>query len=157
MIPSTVEIRRLADGDFEAFKQMKTGIENDYVTRIFQRSVNTEPTYGAFVNDQLVSLAAYTLFAGRYAVLGRLRTDLRFRGRGIATQLLTELCSELDERHPGVAWIGLATELRNHPVQHIANHLGMERLSTYYSCVLEHDGLRNLDRVVKGVPDEWET
>ncbi|HEX7064849.1 MAG TPA: GNAT family N-acetyltransferase [Bacillales bacterium] len=155
MIPSTIQMRRLTPDDFEAFKQMQTGIENDYIARIFPYSVKEEATYGVFIGDQLVSLAAYTIFAGRYAVLGRLRTDLRFRGRGLATQLLAKLCRELDNRHPEIVWIGLATELSNHPVQHIAHRLGMKRLSAYYSCVLENSW-EEMKGLVHGAAEEWE-
>ncbi|HEX6923738.1 MAG TPA: GNAT family N-acetyltransferase [Bacillales bacterium] len=154
MITSTVQFRRLDSADFESLKQMDTGIENDYVVRIFPYSVDTEATFGAFIDNQLVCIAAYTIFAGHYAVLGRLRTDRRFRGRGIATKLLTELCRELDGKSD-ITWIGLATELSNHAVQHIAGQLGMKRLSTFYSCTLNDQGQKDLKLKDKGDPADW--
>lgn len=154
MVVSAVQIRKLTAGDFEAFKKMETGIENDYVARIFSKSVNREETYGLFIEGQLVSIAAYTVFAGRYAVLGRLRTDLRFRGQGLATKLLIELCRMVDSGQE-IKWVGLATELSNHPVHRIAEKLGMARLAVFCSCVAENEKLEKLLSEDTGDSRDW--
>lgn len=139
MTISSILTRRLTPDDFKAFKQMDTGIEDDYVARIFPNAVEQEVAYGIFLDKQLVCIAGYTLFAGQYAVLGRLRTDRRFRGQGLATHLLKELCKEIDRNHKMV-WVGLATEMNNHPVHRIADKLGMTRLSVFESCILTERG-----------------
>lgn len=151
---TTVCIRRLSVDDFEALKQMHTGINKDYVLHIFAESVNNEETYGAFVDDQLVSIAAFTVFAGRYAVLGRLRTDIRFRGRGIVTQLLKELCGKIDD-NPRLAWVGLATQADNFPVHQVAGKLKMNRLSTFNSCSLDEGGQAVLHSELPTLFNEW--
>lgn len=154
METTAVCIRRLSVHDFEAVKQMHTGIEEDYVLHIFPESVHNEVTYGAFVEDQLVSMAAFTVFAGRYAVLGRLRTDLRFRGRGLVTQLLEELCGKIDD-DLNLAWVGLATRADNFPVHQIAAKLQMNRLSTFYSCTLNEAGQTVLHKELPAHFNEW--
>src|SRR5699024_10486056 len=97
-------IRKLTTGDYQAFQQMDTGIEDDYIFHIFPESVNQEDTYGFFQDGRLVSMAAITVFADRYVILGRVRTDRRYRGQGIATQLLGNLCRKVDAR-PDISWV----------------------------------------------------
>lgn len=154
MAVSSIQIRRLRTEDFSTVQEMETGIENDYVVHIFPQSVNREATFGLFVDGKLAVIAAYTIFGGHYAVLGRLRTDLRYRGRGFATRLLSELCRIVDAAEQ-IHWVGLATELKNTPVHHIAKKLSMDRLSVYYSCVTGHQNVKHLAGSGSGDSREW--
>ncbi|MFC7321988.1 hypothetical protein [Halobacillus campisalis] len=54
-----VQVRKLTLNDLPALTQMDTGIEDDYVIRIFDRLVASpsQELYGLFQEDQLLSLA----------------------------------------------------------------------------------------------------
>lgn len=73
-------IRALTKEDLPSLQAMETGIEDDYVIRVFERiSTGNNKLFGLFSNDQLVSVGGLTVFAKQYAMLGRMRSDLRFR------------------------------------------------------------------------------
>lgn len=118
----------------DVFK-METGLKEDYVLRILPQLIENEPVYGAYRNDELVAIAGYTLFANSFAILGRLRTAMAYRGNGIATQLLQKVMKIAIEKH-SIDWIGLTTLDDNLPVHHIAKNLGMAHMTSYYSCTL---------------------
>lgn len=147
---SSIQIRQLTSDDYESFKEMDTGIEDDYVLRIFPHSVHQEATFGIFHYDRLVSIAAYTVFAGQYAILGRVRTDRRYRQNGLSSILLSDLCRKIDHSEK-ISWVGLATELNNLAMQSISKNLGFSRLSVFTSYIINEDVGALHDRAIK----EW--
>lgn len=149
-----MQYRRLSVINNEAVQKMDTGIENDYVKRIFPALAESEILYGAFEKDQLVSIAGCTLFASHYAVLGRLRTDQRYRGNGISTQLLRSMLQEI-EQLPQVHWIGLATQEDNPAVHRISDSLDLDLLSTFHSCVLNEEGMLALKKEKVQKEETW--
>lgn len=149
-----MQIRRLSLTDNEAVQNMDTAIENDYVKRIFSTLVESDLLYGAFEGKHLVALAGSTLFARHYAVLGRLRTDQRYRGKGFSTQLLQVMLQEIDQL-PEVHWIGLATQEDNIAVQKISRRIGLEQLSTFHSCILNEEGMHALKKEKDHGTENW--
>ncbi|HET7628413.1 MAG TPA: GNAT family N-acetyltransferase [Bacillales bacterium] len=148
-------IRRLSVNDYEALQQLQSGIADDYVLRIFRESVRREATYGVFSAGRLLAMAAYSLYAGRYAVLGRVRTDARYRGHGLATKLLSLICGEI-ERQETADWIGLSTEWSNGAMRHVAEKLKLDCLSVYESCVLAFERLSEWRTQLPFPEDSWE-
>lgn len=91
--------------------------------------------YGLFKDNHLITVAGYSVFPGGHAMLGRLRSDTRFRKSGYATQLLSYIIDQLND-HPGIHWIGGNTNIGNLPAQRILKKLGFEKLKTLYSFPL---------------------
>lgn len=111
---------------------MDTGINDDYIKRVFSRIIENDPVYGLFENNQLMGIAGWTIFEDKYAVLGRLRTDRRHQGKGIATKLLKHLLHLLNEQDE-IIWRGLATQQNNTPAKKLAEKLGMISMATFHS------------------------
>lgn len=77
-------IRQLLPLDKNLMTGMHTGIADDYIIRIFDRlCTGNHVLFGTFINHQLVSTAGYSTFGSDYAMFGRLRSDIRYRSRGI--------------------------------------------------------------------------
>jgi hypothetical protein len=145
-------IRKLTIEDRQQVEMMDTGIEGDYVLLIFNRLIEHDDLFGLFINDSLVSIAGLTVFGNGYAVLGRLRTDIKFRGNGYATKLLLYLDNYAqDQKH--IKWIGLATEGKNKPVRKICKELSLSQVSEYFSCLIETAVLKNIGPIRTG---DWE-
>lgn len=130
-----VMFRQLASADYPAFLAMQTGISHDYITDIFPEAVNHEATYGIFVDNQLIAMGAITRLADHYAILGRVRTDDRYRRQGVSTACLQEL-THITAADPTIQWIGLATEVDNHSMRRVAEKLPFAFLGAYQSCSL---------------------
>src|SRR5699024_12840183 len=89
-------IRLLNSDDYSHMDDLHTGIEEDYVKRIFHKLVaGPNRLYGLFVNGKMASIEGYSVFAGRYAMLGRLRTDRGDKGIQFYTALMTHLLNEV--------------------------------------------------------------
>ncbi|SDC27773.1 FR47-like protein [Pelagirhabdus alkalitolerans] len=130
-------IRVLTIDDLAHYKQMQTGLETDYMIDIFER-LTTPPhnqIYGFFIDNQLVATAGYTLYPGGYAMLGRLRSDVRFRGRGYATSLLTHIIQHL-KNQPHISFLGGYTNLHNTSARQVLNKLNFNPIQTFYSFPL---------------------
>lgn len=129
-------IRKLAPHDFPAFDAMQSGIEDDYVKRIFKDIASTErhQLYGLFKDGQLVSLCGLSVFAGSYAMIGRIRSDIRFRGQAFATQL-TAFVIEEAKKWPGVHWIGANTQEENLPARRVLEKLGLQPYKPMYGAI----------------------
>lgn len=138
-----ITIRPLTSSDQALVYAMDTGIKEDYVLRILHHLLQHERVYGALYNNKLVGIASYTLFEGHFAVLGRLRTDISFRGKGVATGLLSFIMEKL-KANPAIEWIGLTTLDDNIPVHRIANTLGLNHLVTYFSYRMNDKDLSEL-------------
>lgn len=120
-------IRKLTADDFPAFDAMDSGIEDDYVKRIFNNIASTErhQLYGLFVDGQLMSLCGLSIFSGTYAMIGRIRSDIRFRGKAFATRLTAHVIEEA-KNWPNVRWIGANTQEANLPARRVLEKLGLK-------------------------------
>ncbi|GEL08962.1 GNAT family N-acetyltransferase [Salisediminibacterium halotolerans] len=128
----TQTIRELHYEDLPRVEAMQNGIENDYVPRVFNRLTSgNNRIFGMFEGEDLISTAGYTVYAESYAMLGRLRSDIRYRGKANATTLLTYVLREA-ERHPGIQWIGANTQQANSPARRVLEKIGFEPVTALY-------------------------
>ncbi|AOM83471.1 GNAT family N-acetyltransferase [Salisediminibacterium beveridgei] len=119
-------MRQLHVEDLDVYQSMETGIEDDYIARFFERiSSGNNRLFGLFEGEDLIATAGYTLFAGRYAMLGRLRASQAIRGKNIGTDVLTRVL-ELAKQDPAVDWIGANTEEYNGPAMRV-----LEKIQAY--------------------------
>lgn len=120
-------IRKLSTEDYPAFDAMDSGIEDDYVKRIFQDIVSAKrhQLYGLFVDDRLMSICGVSVFSGTYAMIGRIRSDIRFRGQAFATRLTAHVIGEA-KNWPNVRWIGANTQEENLPARRVLEKLGLK-------------------------------
>lgn len=121
--------------DLPFLKAMETGIEDDYVKRIFKRLVTTDNNrlYGLFVGEQLASVCGYTIFSDRFAMIGRIRSDLRFRGKDLATQLTIHVRNEAFKL-PDILWVGANTQEENTAARRVLEKTGFTEYSTLYGA-----------------------
>ncbi len=117
-------IRKLTAADRKDVIAMETGIEDDYVIRIFPKLIEQHDMLGYFEGPTLVGIAGMTIYEGEIAVLGRLRTHSNYRGRGIASALMNELKEEAFHSL-NLNWACYATEENNIPGNRMARHLQM--------------------------------
>lgn len=139
-------IRQLNLDDLHYLEAMETGIEDDYILRVYSRiSSGSSRMYGLFQEGQLASVGGYTIFAKQYIMLGRMRSDLRFRGNNLSTQLMSYIMEQAFEL-PAIQWIGANTQLENASARRVMDKLGLAEVSTLYSAIsstassLEADG-----------------
>lgn len=125
-------IRLLTIDDLPYLEAMETGIEDDYIERIFIKLVTGNNfLYGLFWNDKLVSIGGFTIFVKRYAMLGRMRSDYRYRGNNLSTKLMTYVMDEVFKLQ-SIQWVGANTQEENLPAKRVLEKLGLTRLSTLY-------------------------
>jgi len=128
------EIRRLTADDVSFYQKMQTGLDDDYMLRAFHR-ITDGPNYlyGLFVSDVLVALSGFTVFKDHYAMLGRLRTDQRYRKNGYGTKIVQY---SLDQglKHPDVQWIGANTEQHNKASQAVLRKIGLPPVKLLYAA-----------------------
>ncbi|MCD8506344.1 MAG: hypothetical protein LRY37_04615 [Alkalibacterium thalassium] len=61
----SVSFRQLTADDFDLYKNMETGLEDDYMLKVFDRlTTKGNALFGLFEDETLVAVAGYTLFAG---------------------------------------------------------------------------------------------
>ncbi|AXF55240.1 GNAT family N-acetyltransferase [Salicibibacter kimchii] len=127
-------IRQLHVEDLPRFAKMDTGIEDDYILAIFDRLVTgNHHLYGLFIDGELVSTGGYTVYANRYAMLGRLRSDQSLQGRNLSTKLMTFVI-EKALQHPGIEWVGANTQEHNIPAQRVLEKLGLTTEITLFNA-----------------------
>ncbi|WP_100011568.1 GNAT family N-acetyltransferase [Lentibacillus sediminis] len=115
----TKHIRTLLEKDFPHVEALDTGIDDDYIKRVFPRLITgSNRLYGLFLDNQLVSVAGYTIYATSYAMLGRLRSDRRFKGSGFSTELFAHVLHEAFQVE-GIQWVGANTQEHNTPAQRV--------------------------------------
>ncbi|MBU9720604.1 MULTISPECIES: GNAT family N-acetyltransferase [Bacillaceae] len=129
------EFRQLTNEDITYFLAMDTGIEDDYVARIFERLTgDTHRLYGIFIDNQMVTMGGFSIFAGNYAMLGRLRSDIRFRGNNLATDLLSAVMDEAFKMEQ-IRWIGANTQEHNIPARRVVEKLGLHNYTTLHGAL----------------------
>jgi len=118
-------IRLLTIDDLSYLQAMETGIENDYVNRIFKNLVTGDHRlYGFFLGDKLVSIGGYTIFEKRYAMIGRMRSDQRYRGNSFSSKLMFQVIEDVFKL-PNIQWVGANTQEKNLPAQRVLQKLGL--------------------------------
>lgn len=133
-----LDIRKLEWEDLDNLKQMDTGIEDDYVLRIFPKLIESKEheIFGLFQGEALVSVAGYTIFADKFAMLGRMRSDRRYTGKGYSTEVMTFI-AELLRKDPDIHWIGANTQTHNYPAQRVIERSGMKPGPVHYYAILK--------------------
>lgn len=140
-------IRLLNNEDFPYFEAMETAIEEDYILGIFDKITSGKnKLYGLFIDNQLISMGGYSVFANHYAMLGRLRSDVRYRGKHYATELLTHVLNDAFHMQ-GIEWIGANTQEYNKPARRIVENLGFKPYTTLHGAVTQD--IKVLDREAK--------
>lgn len=130
-------IRQLTGEDFHVLQQMQTGLDDDYVIRVFDRIIaGNNRLFGLFHDGRLASIGGYTVFAGSYAMLGRMRSDVRFRGLSLSSRLMTYVRDEALER-PGIHFVGANTQEENIPAQRVLEKIGLSRLAELFSATAD--------------------
>ncbi|MFB4169947.1 GNAT family N-acetyltransferase [Virgibacillus sp. JSM 102003] len=118
-------IRTINDDDFQHVEAMDTGIEDDYIKRVFNRLITgSNRLYGLFLGDQMVSLGGSSIYASRYVMLGRLRTDRRYIGNGFSTELMTHMMNKAFQIN-GIKWVGANTQEFNKPARRVMERIGL--------------------------------
>lgn len=131
----TQQIRRLHANDYHLFAAMDTGIENDYVSRVFHHLIAGDNVlYGLFIGNQLASVGGYTVYAKQYAMLGRLRSDRRYRGNDLATKLMSYVVGEARQQKD-IVWIGANTQEDNLPAQRVLEKIGLFPQITLHGAI----------------------
>src|SRR5690625_7915505 len=107
------EIRKLDTEDFKLVQNMQTSVADDYIPQAFHNLI-IEPNilYGLFVDDRLVSVAGYSVFAEELAMLGRLSSDVRFNGHGFAADIIANILDTAFE-NPRIRWVRANTQDEN--------------------------------------------
>ncbi|WP_088005517.1 GNAT family N-acetyltransferase [Indiicoccus explosivorum] len=132
-----ITIKLMTKEDFPSFQGMQTGIENDYVERIYPNLVKGKNRlYGLFAGGQLACVCGYTIFAERYAMIGRIRSDVRFRGKAYATTL-TDYIKKEALKLPGIHWVGANTQEQNGPARRVLEKLGFQEQAKLYGATAE--------------------
>lgn len=138
----SLSFRQLYQKDYALYEKMETQLEEDYMLRVFDRLTSDgNALFGLFQDDTLVAVAGYTLFAGEFAMMGRLRSDSRYRKNGYGT-LITEYIYNEAKQTDGIKWIGANTEKRNMPAQKVLKKLAVPHIATLYSA--QADDLHSL-------------
>ncbi|MHA6251750.1 GNAT family N-acetyltransferase [Oceanobacillus sp. CAU 1775] len=130
-----MDIRKLDASDFLLVKNMDTGMEDDYVLRVFPRlTEGNNHLFGLFIDGELAVICGFTIFKKKYAMLGRLRSDKRFRGKNLATTL-NEFVIKEALRMDGVKWVGANTEEDNTPARRLLERLGLKEQAMLHGAV----------------------
>ncbi|GAA0594873.1 hypothetical protein GCM10009001_08750 [Virgibacillus siamensis] len=128
-------IRILQANDIQLLKDMDTGIENDYVIRVFDRLTQwPNRMFGLFLDGRLVSVGGISIYAGSYAMLGRIRTDRRYKGKGFASEIMSCMKDEAfrDEK---IQWVGANTQEENLPARRVMKKIGLNEYTMLYGTL----------------------
>lgn len=128
-------IRQLNLEDLHHLEEMDTGIEDDYILRVYKRiSSGSSRLYGLFMDGRLASIGGYTIFAKQYVMLGRMRSDLRYQGKNLSTQLMAHIMEQAFKL-PAIQWIGANTQEENLSARRVMDKLGLAEVSMLYSAI----------------------
>ncbi|GAA0317617.1 GNAT family N-acetyltransferase [Oceanobacillus sp. FSL W7-1293] len=150
-------IRQLLPSDKKLMENMQTGIEDDYIIRIFETlCTGNHVLFGLFYNNQLVSTAGYSIFASAYAMLGRLRSDIRYQGNGYSNRLTQYVLNQAFQTK-GVEWAGANTQAHNTPAQKVLNKIHLEKQTEFYGCTANKlDGIPDTKGAWREITDTEE-
>lgn len=124
------EIRQLGTYDIKHIQQMQTNVVDDYIPHAFYNLIEyPNILYGLFVDGMLASVAGYTVFARKLAMLGRLRSDVRFHGYGFATELMAFVRDQAF-KHQQIRWVGANTQRDNKPTHRVLEKIGFKHHMT---------------------------
>lgn len=140
MIQLEYTIRRLNADDQPLVNKMDTGIQDDYVLHVFEHLIREDVLYGLFINNQLAILGGYSIYGGSYAMLGRLRSDRRFRGQDLGSKLMLYVIDEAfrDER---IHWVGANTQEDNLPARRVLTKLGLTPIETLHGAITKNTNM----------------
>ncbi len=129
-----VTTRQLTPKDFDLYQSMETGLEEDYMLRVFNRiSQGDNALFGLFEDETLVAVAGYTVFAQEYVMLGRLRSDRRYRNMGYGTRIIQYVIDQA-LANPSVEWICANTEQHNTPALTVLKKLNIPPIESLYAA-----------------------
>lgn len=129
-----VTTRQLTPKDFDLYQSMETGLEQDYMLRAFHRiSQGDHALFGLFEEEQLVAVAGFTIFASDYVMLGRLRSDRRYRNKGYGTRIIQYVIDQA-LANSSIEWICANTEQHNTPALTVLKKLSIPPLETLYAA-----------------------
>ncbi|MFP7255338.1 hypothetical protein SFC02_13625 [Terribacillus goriensis] len=131
-------IRQLTMDDYRAVLDMQTGIEDDYVLRIFPQLIENpaQTLFGLETEEGIAALAGVYRLPNGNGILGRLRSDIRFHSRGNATALLQHIIA-FCEKDPTMNWVGAITRKSNLPAQRVLDKLHIHAESSFISLLME--------------------
>lgn len=119
----TMEIRKLSEKDSDLIEKMDTGIENDYVIHVFSRLTQGDNhLFGLFKGGEIAVVGGFTIYKKSYAMLGRLRSDRKFRGQNLATELNQYLMKKAFQME-NIKWVGANTQEDNYPARRVLQKL----------------------------------
>lgn len=131
-------IRELTIDDYRAVLNMQTGIEDDYVLRIFPQLIENpaQTLFGLITAEGIAAVAGVYRLPNGNGILGRLRSDIRFHSKGNATALLQHIIASC-EQDPMMNWIGAITRKSNLPAQRVLDKLNIQQESAFISLLME--------------------
>lgn len=130
-------IRILNTDDYPHMQALDTGIKNDYVKTIFNKlTTGNNRLFGLFLDQKMVSLGGYSVFAKHYAMLGRLRSDRQYKNQGFSTTLMNYVINDAFQQND-IQWIGGNTQENNISGQRVLEKIGLSRQITLYGAVTQ--------------------
>lgn len=128
-------IRTLQTDDIQLLKAMDTGIENDYVLRVFDRlTQGPNRMYGLFHDKQLITIGGTSIYAGTYAMLGRIRTDRHYKKKGFASEMMNYMKEEAF-RDKKIQWVGANTQEENLPARRVMKKIGLAEYTMLHGAL----------------------
>ncbi|MBH0230964.1 GNAT family N-acetyltransferase [Halobacillus yeomjeoni] len=133
-----IYVKPLSYDHLSLLKDMDTGIQDDYIIRVFERLISSESDrlFGLFDDQRMYSIAGYSLFGGgKFAMIGRLRTDRRFFNRGYSTIVLDHVMNQL-QTSPEISWIGANTHVDNDSARRVLEKIGLHQHHVLHYLIL---------------------
>jgi ribosomal protein S18 acetylase RimI-like enzyme len=131
-------IRQLTRNDYREVLAMQTGIEDDYVIRLFPQLIENpaQTLYGLETEGKLAAVAGVVRMPNGNGILGRLRSDIRYQSNGNATALLQRIIADC-EQDLNMHWVGAITQKSNIPAQRVLDKLGLQQADQFISLLME--------------------
>jgi hypothetical protein len=131
-------IKQLTMNDYQEVLDMQTGIDDDYVIRLFPQLLENpaQTLYGLETEGKLAAVAGVVRMPNGNGILGRLRSDIRYQSKGNATVLLQKIIADC-EQDPNMHWVGAITQKSNKPAQRVLDKLGLQLADQFISLIME--------------------
>jgi predicted GNAT family acetyltransferase len=139
-VASVADVRMLTDHDHDLWEPVCVAFQHETGEPLlgsreqrqaaFERSSALGHWWGAFENEQLVSIAAVIALHARVAQIGAVFTIPERRRRGISRAVMTRLILDSRDVHR-LARLCLFTEERNTPARQLYESLGFERFGHF--------------------------